>query len=94
MIYVVIRAFGSEKTHVVGVGSGVKVDTDKYTSLGMQFHSVDLPVETICGTLLRKTKRWPAAVVMMEGTKIRCVPCCRLSGITEQPSIVGIVPPK
>jgi hypothetical protein len=92
MIYLVIRTFGSEKTHCVEVIPS-QVDIGKYTSLGLQFNSIDLPAETICGTLLRKTKRFPVAVVMREKTPIRCVPCRRLSGMTEQPSIVGMVPP-
>lgn len=85
----VVRAHGSEKTHVVAAPAGA---FDRYSWLGSPFVGIALPLATRCGVQLRGTTS--AAVCMRAGTKVRCVQCRRLTGLTEAAEGNGDMPPR
>jgi hypothetical protein len=82
----VVRAFGSEVTHVVDAPTGQFADMFFVTS----FVGIDTPVVTRCGAVLRSAHR--AAVCMMAGTRVKCSRCKRITGLTVAPAGNELLP--
>lgn len=72
LLSVVVSGFGYRTTHVAQVRSD-DLEPASWPSPAHQFTGIRTPVAGICGTSVRSVQ--PVAVVMKEGTPVRCRVC-------------------
>lgn len=82
----VVRAFGSNKTHVVTP----PLTLVPFTHMGATGIGIPVPVEAVCGAKLRGVQ--DLVVCMREGTRVKCGPCRTATGLHVAPEGNHLMP--